>query len=91
MNFDYAEFKNRPFGRGGSYRYRKIGGRERKPPLRHRIVAAAAPRMAARQPFQGEPAALDGPVFCSSASTAYCEQVGVNRHEGGVKGEMQSW
>ena len=47
MNFDYAEFKNRPFGRGGSYRYRKIGeGRE---------------------------------------------QVGVNRHEGGVKGEMQSW
>ena len=38
-------------------------GGERKPPLRHRIVAAAAPRMAARQPFQGEPAALDGPVF----------------------------
>ena len=48
MNFDYAEFKNRPFGRGGSYRLR-------------------------------------------NASTAYCEQVGVNRHEGGVKGEMQSW
>lgn len=32
MNFDYAEFKNRPFGRGGSYRYRKIGeGRENRP------------------------------------------------------------
>ena len=33
MNFDYAEFKNRPFRRGGSYRYRKIGegGRENRP------------------------------------------------------------
>ena len=33
---------------------------------------------------------FSGP-YLRSASSAYCEQVGVNRHDGGVKGEMQSW
>nr|DAF45421.1 MAG TPA: hypothetical protein [Siphoviridae sp. ctBLh2] len=33
---------------------------------------------------------LIGP-YLRRASTAYCEQVGVKRHEGGVKGEMQYW
>ena len=29
--------------------------------------------------------------FFGKDPTAYCEQVGVKRHEGGVKGEMQYW
>ena len=29
--------------------------------------------------------------YLRSASRAYCEQVGVKRQEGGVRGEMQSW
>ena len=33
---------------------------------------------------------LKGPCL-RMASTAYCEQVGVKRHEGGVKGEMHFW
>lgn len=33
---------------------------------------------------------LRGP-YLRRASTAYCEQVGTKRQEGGVKGEMQYW
>lgn len=33
---------------------------------------------------------LIGPYFWI-ASSVYCEQVGVYRHEGGVSGEMYSW
>ena len=33
---------------------------------------------------------FNGP-YLRSASRAYCEQVGVKRHDGGVNGEMQSW
>ena len=40
-------------------------------------------RRASHSPFRGP--------YLRNASSAYCEQVGVNRHDGGVKGEMQSW
>ena len=33
---------------------------------------------------------LKGP-YLRSASRAYCEQVGVKRHEGGVCGDMHTW
>ena len=33
---------------------------------------------------------FNGPCFLM-ASTAYCEHVGVNLHEGGVNGDMQFW
>ena len=32
---------------------------------------------------------LNGPCFLN-ASTAYCEQVGVNRHDGGLSGDMHT-
>lgn len=86
--------ENPAAGRGGAA-FMREPGRPRAPAVffatsRHGVVTAAAPGMAAGEPPQGEPAAFRGPYF-RSASSAYCEQVGVKRHDGGVKGEMQSW
>ena len=40
-------------------------------------------------PFTPPSCPFNGP-YLRSASRAYCEQVGVKRHDGGVNGEMQS-
>ena len=83
MNFDYAEFKNRPFEGAVLIVTGKSGRGEKTAP-----TAPDGWQRASR--FRVSQPPLTGP-YLRSASTAYCEQVGVNRHEGGVKGEMQSW
>ena len=47
------------------------------------------PRMTTSQPLDSEPRTFNRPYF-RSASNAYWGQVGVNRHEGGVSGEMHN-